>query len=179
MFGWISDVVDAVVDFITGGSDNSNGEPNPCDVGECLVALEALGGARRDVGRACHWVKLVMVPFRTALFIVSRSLVEYVVILIVLILIFGIMGPVIAVAIFGAALLFIRAWIPVINAAGNTLATMFEAEVNAILRVQAECPADCQGNLDPSQCDLGDGNVLPETPFNNWLGLGRLTGFGR
>lgn len=175
MFEWLSDTVNTVVEFLTGGSED-NQEPNLCDVGECLVALNALENARGDVERACLWLKLVMVPFRIALFIISRSLVEYVIAIVILILIFGFLGIVIAVLIFGIALLFIRAWIPVINATGNNLAIAFEAEINATQQVQAECPPECQGNLDSSQCDLGEGNILPETPFNNLLGLERLVG---
>lgn len=180
MFEWLTDTVNNVIEFFTGGSDDDNDEPNPCDVGDCLAALDELDAARSDTERACFWLKLVLVPLRTAIFIVSRSLVEYIVILVIVFLLFFIAGIVIAVAFFLFTLLFIRAWVPVIRVAANNLAIAFENEVNAIGRVQAECPEECQGDLTPSQCDLGEGNVLPENPvpvwpaIGSWLGLDEL-----
>lgn len=172
MFEWITDTVNAVIEVITGGS-NSQAPADPCDTGNCLAAQEARDGARRGVERACLLLKMAMVPLRTAVWIISRPLREYVIALIIAAIFGGLSGVLIAIAIYLGALLFIYAWLPVVNATGQTLVTAYEAETAAIADVVAECPADCQGETDPTSCDVVSN--LPTTPWDRLLGLSQLS----
>jgi hypothetical protein len=150
MFDLISDVVDVVVDFFTG--DEEDEERDPCDVGDCLAAQEQLDAARDHFQNACHWVGIIKVPLNVAQWIVSRSLTEIIIALVIAVLVAGPLGIVIVVGIYATAWIVLRAMLPVLNEAGQNLATAIAAEQEAIIWVLQECPESCQGDLDPSQC---------------------------
>ena len=178
MFEWLveaaSNAANAVVGFFTGGA--SAPSTDPCDQGACGAARRELAAARRNSRNACGWVTLLMAPLRAAIWVLSRSLRDYVIALVLLFLVAQISGIILGVVIYGAALLFIKAWLPVIAAAGQKLSEASQRELTAIVAVQRDCPANCQGDLTPSECDpTGEGNVLPNTPFDRFLGLDRFT----
>jgi hypothetical protein len=140
------------------------------------VARRELAAARRNSLNACGWVTLLMAPLRVAIWVLSRSLRDYVIALVVLFLVAQISGIILGVVIYGAALFFVMAWTPVIAAAGQKLGEASQREMAAIVEVQRDCSANCQGDLTPSECDpIGEGNVLPNTPFDRFLGLDRFT----
>jgi hypothetical protein len=179
VFEWLaetaSNVVNAVVDFVTGGSAPAP-STDPCEQGACGAARRERDAARRNSRNACNWVTFLMAPLRAAIWVVSRPLRDYVIALVVLFVVAQISGIILGIAIYGMALLFIRAWIPVITQAGQVLGEASQRELAAIAAVQRDCPANCQGDLTPSECDpIGEGNVLPNTPFDRFLGLDRFT----
>jgi len=92
MFDFIAGVVNAVVDFLTGGRNEAPSPPDPCDVGDCLAAKEQLAAARSHFQNACHWVGLLKATLIVPQWIVSRSIGEIVVVLVIAFLIAGPMG---------------------------------------------------------------------------------------
>jgi hypothetical protein len=175
MWEWVTNTVDAVVDFFTGGRGGESPSSDPCDVGTCLDARAALQTARSDVARACLTVNILNAPLQISIAVISQPILTYIIAIILAILIFGVIGIVVVVGVIVLAILFTLVWSPVVAKAAEALAVTFQAEMSATLRVRSECSADCQGNLDPSECNVpGQGNVLPSAPLTNWLGLGRF-----
>jgi hypothetical protein len=174
MWDWITDTFETVVDFVTGGG-NDDDDPDPCDVGNCLDAQATLATARNDVRRACYFVKLTLVPIRAAIWALSRTLWEYILAAIIAVLL-GPVGLIIAGFIIIGTLVTLRVGLPILAAFGRALGEAMQAEATAIAEVAAECPEDCQGNLDPSECDLSDGTMsVPSNPVTNWLGVNGVT----
>ena len=173
MWEWLTDTFNKVVEAVTGGSDPPpEEEKDPCDVGNCLAAKETLESRRKDVEKACLLLKMGMVPVRTATWILSRPIRDYVIVLIIAAILGGPMGIVIAVAAYLVVLVFLYAWMPVVTKLGEVLADAYAAEATAIAEVVTECPEDCRGNTDRTECDvIAD---LPETPWDRLLGLDRF-----
>ena len=170
MFDFISNIVDAVVDFFTGG-DAEEPEPNPCDVGNCLQERDRLAAARRDARTACSWLGFIRAMLIIPEWIVTRSPAELLGIVIVAFLLAGPLGLVAVLLAYGFSLLFIRAMIPAIRGAAEAFLTATVAEQEAIAAVTAECPEECRGNTDPSECPHLDADiVIPPNPFDRFLG---------
>ena len=152
MFELISNLYNTVVDFFTGGGADQNPPPDPCDVGNCLSARAELQVARSAFKTACWWIGTLKATLIVPKWIVSRSLAEYVVILVIAFIIAGPMGIVIAVGVYGISWLFIKAMLPAITEAGENLAKAIELEQQAIQAVLQECPQECQGDTNLSEC---------------------------
>lgn len=176
MLQWISEAVETVVDFFTGGDSEggANATPDPCDVGDCAATLEALRRARERVRYACTQLQIYLAPFRIAGWILGLPPAALVAILIFAALVGGLVGILIVVLVYLFALAVLSIMPYVIMPLVIQLTDAFTVETEALLAVQAECPPDCRGETSPSQCNLGEGNVLPATPFNASLGLDRV-----
>ncbi len=149
LFEIVTDIIESVIDFFQGEEDN---EPDICGTGECLESKEELNSTRSHFQNACHWLGLIKVSLVVPQWIVERSIIEMVFGLIVAIMIAGLMGAVVAIAVYFIALIFIRAMAPVLLVAGQNLVDAIVQENAAIARVIQECPEACRGNLNPSEC---------------------------
>lgn len=173
MFEWLSNAVDAVVDFFTGGQDDDDVEPDPCDVGNCLQAKADLATARGTVQNACHWLGIAVTTYKVPAWVVSQSLPIIALVVIVAFLVGGPIGVVIVGAVYIVSILFMRAWLPVIRQAVQNYTAAATEEATAITEVMNECPADCQGDTAASTCVHLDGQAsLPSTRFDRFLGRG-------
>ena len=156
MFDFLRDLADAVVGFFTGDGDDEPAEPDPCDVGDCLEAKEEHAAAQRGVRSACNWVGFIRATLIIPEWIINRTLADAFAVMVVAFIIGGLGGVVTAIVIMAGAYMlswvFIRAMLPAVRAAANTLVQAMTAEHEAIARVTQECPEACRGDLEPTGC---------------------------
>ena len=163
MFEFLGNIVQAVVNVITGGADAVIPDPNdPCNAPACVAATDRLDSERKGFNQVCMYIKILngILLFAAIFTAVPFWVIGVLVLVSMGLSVLGGFGQIIALLIWAFIAAWAIAWFVtfiismILPYAGLALAERAAAVLAAIVEVRLACPAECQGDLSPPECSL-------------------------
>lgn len=170
MFEFIGNLVDTIVNAITGGGDDDPDPDDPCNATECVEARIELEAARKAFVSLCIWAKILGQIVSIASLIASTPLGILLLLAFLVILLsiagLGFLAALILAffAIYGLSWLIFLAFFSVYTRAVVTLAERRIGLETAIQQAELNCPQQCHDDMDLSSAECELPNVTPPPP---------------